>query len=354
MLALGSLALALAVPAQAHGADATVTYLADFNAQTGGAPRAGLMRASDGNFYGVTPGGGKFGMGSIYRLTPDGVLKVLHSFRSQKAGFGATTPLVQASDGNLYGTAAGGKKGCGLVFRISLAGDYEVFHAFGCDKHGADPESALIQSRGDGDLYGMTAGGGLSNRGLVYRLSLAGEFTVLGFFKTATGGAPYGALLEGDDGNFYGTTTSWGAHSGGTVFRISPTGGIKSLYDFAPPMAATGSLIYSASHDKMLGTGFNKVFEYSHKQVVISSTTGVLTPLTLGPDGRTYYAFARIGTDGWFVSLTQSYEETLEAPLGGQAQVTSAPTLASDGSLWGATIAGGLAGTGQLFEITLD
>ncbi len=84
-------------------------------------PYAGLIQASDGNFYGTTLYGGASGYGTVFKMDAAGTLTTLHSF-NQSDGANPYARLIQASDGNLYGTAlGGGPKGGGVVFRVTHA-----------------------------------------------------------------------------------------------------------------------------------------------------------------------------------------------------------------------------------------
>ncbi|MFZ0795115.1 MAG: choice-of-anchor tandem repeat GloVer-containing protein [Candidatus Korobacteraceae bacterium] len=114
----------------------TLTTLYTFGGTDGGAPTAGLLQATDGNFYGTTAGGGTApnctyaeitGCGTIFKITPAGVLTTLYSFCASTCTAGALpfATLVQATNGNLYGTASGGGAndncyyGCGTVFSLT-------------------------------------------------------------------------------------------------------------------------------------------------------------------------------------------------------------------------------------------
>jgi len=150
---------------------------------------AGIIQASDGNFYGTAYGGGDLstcpkrfirGCGSVYQLTPSGTFTVIHTF-SGTDGIGPSAPLLQASDGNLYGTTSSGGKqrcgqlhnGCGTIFRIGLDGSFATLHVFN-GHDGSNVEAAMIQGS-DGALYGTTNGGGKNGDGSIFRMVLAGR-----------------------------------------------------------------------------------------------------------------------------------------------------------------------------------
>lgn len=205
---------------------------------TGGAdgrdPVAPPTEGIDGNFYGTTTAGGNgiacfSGCGVVYKITPGGTISTLHAF-NRNDGSDPDVPLVQATDGNLYGsTFAGGYKGNGTIFRVSPSGNFlALFNFHGTN--GSNPEGGLIQGS-DGAFYGTAENGGAYNAGVVFKLS-HGNFTVLHDFTGGTDGiGPRGGLVEATDGNFYGTTAE-GTCGENTIFRITPAGDFTALYTF--------------------------------------------------------------------------------------------------------------------------
>jgi uncharacterized repeat protein (TIGR03803 family) len=96
----------------------------------GSAPSGGLIQATDGNFYGTTRSGGIHGGGTIFKITPTGIFTTLYSFCAQGPsctdGEMPGGGLIQAGDGNLYGTtqlggaSANCVEGCGTVFKLDV------------------------------------------------------------------------------------------------------------------------------------------------------------------------------------------------------------------------------------------
>ena len=136
---------------------------------------------------------------------------------------------MQATNGNFYGTTeqggtgncAGG--GCGTRFKITPSGTLTTLYTFGgYPTDGALP-SGLVQAT-DGNFYGTTAYGGASDYGTVFRMTTAGTLTTLYNFcsqpNCTDGSRPYAALVQATDGNFYGTTQNGGADGLGTVFKF--------------------------------------------------------------------------------------------------------------------------------------
>jgi uncharacterized repeat protein (TIGR03803 family) len=129
--------------------------------------------------------------------------------------------LVQATDGNLYGTTwVGGANGYGTFFVID-SGTVTPLHSFD-SSDGAYPNASLVQAS-NGNFYGTTYGGGANGQGTVFEITSAGAVTTLYSFSSSDGAYPWAGLVQGTDGNFYGTTYLGGANNYGTVFKITPT-----------------------------------------------------------------------------------------------------------------------------------
>jgi uncharacterized repeat protein (TIGR03803 family) len=201
-----------------------LTSLYSFGSHPGdGKSPSGLVQGSDGNFYGTTSGGGHGHAGTVFAITPTGTLTTLHSFSAQDGeGTEPTAGLIEAGDGNFYGTTAtGGTSGGGTVFVITPAGVLTTLHSFtGHGRQGAQPNGGLVQDR-DGNFYGTTANGGTSGLGTVFVMKPGGNVTTLHSFDNSDGAHPMAALIQAEDGDFYGTTYSGGTFGYGTVFSIS-------------------------------------------------------------------------------------------------------------------------------------
>jgi uncharacterized repeat protein (TIGR03803 family) len=136
----------------------TFTSWLSFDGTDGALPNA-LIQAADGNFYGTTEKGGTYGGGTVFKITPEGTLTTLHRFVYTDGAY-PSGGLIQASDGNFYGTTSLGgipPNFEGTVFKITPDGTVTVLHIFG-GADGRNPQ-VLIQAR-DGNYYGTTAGGG--------------------------------------------------------------------------------------------------------------------------------------------------------------------------------------------------
>jgi uncharacterized repeat protein (TIGR03803 family) len=211
---------------------AQITILHSFDGADGSNTQAALVLTTSGDFYGVTGNGGASGLGTVFNMTPTGVLTTVHSFNGTD-GSGPLGALIQASDGYLYGvTYQGGASGYGTVFRVSLTGVLITLHSF-TGSEGANPYGGLVQGT-DGNFYGTTVFGGSEGYGVIFKITSGGGFAVLHTFTgSSTDGAyPYPALIQATDGNFYGTTFSGGGAFEGTVFRMTPAGVVTLVYAF--------------------------------------------------------------------------------------------------------------------------
>ena len=239
----------VALPAQ------TLKSLYSFNGSDGRYPYAGLVQGTDGDFYGTTSSGGIKDYGTIFKITSGGIPKTLHNFCSQGGyctnGSVPYASLIQATDGNFYGTtAAGGARtcasGCGTVFKMTPSGKLKTLYSFCAQNNCSDgqaPYAALVQGT-DGNFYGTTTGGGAKNVcgaggcGTVFKITPSGKLTTLHSFDKTDGANPYAGLVQGTDGNVYGTTVKGGARKGvsyGTVFKMTPSGKFTTLHSFDGP-----------------------------------------------------------------------------------------------------------------------
>src|SRR5262249_43419944 len=143
-----------------------------FPGDTGPGPEAPLVQSTDGNFYGTTASGGTNHSGTVFKVDSLGNFTTLHSFVGAPAdGSYPYAGLVQAADGNFYGTTSSGgnsrgcSSGCGTVFKIFASGALTIIRSLGYTvDEGVDPLAGLIQGS-DGNFYGTTYQGGSSNTG---------------------------------------------------------------------------------------------------------------------------------------------------------------------------------------------
>jgi uncharacterized repeat protein (TIGR03803 family) len=184
----------------------------------------------NGTLYG-TAGGGAYKNGTVFSITPGGKEKVVYSFGAHgNDGVGPGDAHLIDVKGTLYGTTyGGGAYGSGTVFSITPGGKEKVLYSFGNGKDGTDPDTALVDV--NGTFYGTTDGGGASNGGTFFSIAPSGRETVLHSFPYGDSPAP-GATLLNVNGTLYGTTAGGGADGYGTVFSITLSGQETVLYSF--------------------------------------------------------------------------------------------------------------------------
>jgi uncharacterized repeat protein (TIGR03803 family) len=300
--------------------EGVLTPLAVFCSQTscpiGADPYAGLVQATDWWFYGTTYSGGINqscngpGCGTVFKMTPAGSLTVLHSFNFTD-GANPLGGLVQASDGNFYGTTQyGGIYGAGTVFRITPLGALTTLYSFcaqtGCTD-GSYPFSGLIQAT-DGNLYGTTYQGGSlicgdsHGCGTVFRITLGGTLTTLHSFAAypTDGSYPYGALFQATNGVVYGTTFAGGAYNDcailtgqvgcGTVFSLST--GLSPFVAFVRNSGKVGQTT------EILGQGLKGTTAVSFNGTPASFTIGTETFLTATVPAGATTGFVTVTTSG--------------------------------------------------------
>jgi uncharacterized repeat protein (TIGR03803 family) len=171
-----------AVPGSGTGAVASIDIIGSIPAGSFTYTPFPLIEGKDGNLYGTASGGGTQSFGTVFRITPSGAGTVLYSFGAVPSdGQNPSGALLLASDGNFYGTTlAGGtpnayckaSTGCGTLYRITPSGTETVLYSFGTNaSDGMGPSGALLQAS-DGNLYGTTTAGATANAGTVFKLVL--------------------------------------------------------------------------------------------------------------------------------------------------------------------------------------
>jgi uncharacterized repeat protein (TIGR03803 family) len=197
----------------------------------GSQPVSGLIQTADGTFYGTTSKGGYLNFGIIFKLDNGGTgYSIFHEFSASVDGNQPWSPVIQASDGVLYGTAYGGIAGDGVVYKLNSDGSgYSIIHHFGldCAADGINPDAAVIEGS-DGALYGTTYTGGSDYAGTVFKLNKDGS----GFTVLLSEGSE-NALIEGSDGALYGTAYYGGLTNANSVFKLNKDGsGYTILHHF--------------------------------------------------------------------------------------------------------------------------
>ncbi|HLV86335.1 MAG TPA: choice-of-anchor tandem repeat GloVer-containing protein [Candidatus Sulfotelmatobacter sp.] len=195
-------------------------------------PGETLQLASDGSFFTTTMDGGPYYDGSVVRITPQGSIRTLHAF-SGPEGANPTEGVIQGFDGNFYGwTVSGGSTQSGTFFKINTSGQLTSYNLASVAQ-GFWP-MPMVQC-GDGNFYTTFLYGGLNDHGAVIKVTPKGVVTVLHSFTDNDGQGSFGGVIEGPDGSLYGTTQVGGTATLGTVYRITPAGAYTVLHSFTGP-----------------------------------------------------------------------------------------------------------------------
>jgi uncharacterized repeat protein (TIGR03803 family) len=331
-----------------------LTTLYNFCSQSGcmdgSAPGAGLVQATNGDFYGTTVFGGANGQGTVFKITPNGRLTTLYSFCDQSGCTDGANPiagLVQSTNGDFYGTTNNGGAnfgGAGTVFKITPGDTLTTLYSFcsqsGC-ADGAYPVAGLVQAT-NGDFYGTTEGGSYPpactySCGTVFKITPSGTLTTLHTFCTASGCPdgyyPTAALVQATNGDLYGTADNGGADAGGTVFRMTLGGALTTLYSFCARTNCTDG------NQPIAG--------------LVQATNGDLYGTTYGGGAYGYGSMFEITPSG---ALRTVYSLCAQGPpfCPGGYSPEAAPVQNTDGDLYGATLSGGAYGYGgSIFSLSV-
>jgi uncharacterized repeat protein (TIGR03803 family) len=315
------------------------THLFSFSGRDGLGPEGALIQGADGNFYGTTYG--EFAEtsgsadpavnGTVFRLTPQGVLTTLHVF-SGTDGAHPQAPLVQLPNGFLYGTTSGGYNGVGItVFKMATDGSGFATLVQGSPQTGL--AGATLTAGKDGNLYGTDRLGGSLGDGAIFQVTPAGAASIIYSFQGAPDGEfPNGPLVQATDGDFYGATGGGGPTLQGTIFKISPSGAYRSLYALSGADGATPNGLVQASNGDLYGSaaqGGNPNYPPS----------GTLFKVTTGG------AFTKL------VDLGEGFGEQPSKAVDPKSNLIVGP----DGALYGTGLQGGETNTanGGVFRLSL-
>jgi uncharacterized repeat protein (TIGR03803 family) len=318
--------------------------LTKFAPSGGAAPMAGLVQGVDGNLYGTTSQDAGKGAGTVFQITPAGVLTVLHYFSTPGNSIPSTNAdgaypgvLVAGQDGNFYGlTSGGGAVGYGTFYRITPGGTLTTLHSFSSAFGGA---SSLMQGS-DGNFYATVTVGNAKEgaHGTIFSLTPAGLLTTLHFFTGGADGASPMALTEGSPGTFYGTSGDY--EHAETVFKVTSAGVFTTLYTFTGLPFENGAYsgLTMGADGNFYGIGGNSVF--------VVTPAGMLTKLYDEPfPGTTVSSFIQ-GPDGNFygntgeglIQVTPTGTVNRLYTFAGNEGGSSAPLLlGKDGNLYGTT-----------------
>lgn len=350
------------------------TKLLDFDGASKGAYPIGSVTISGNTLFGMTYNGGNNDAGVIFKINTDGTgyLKMLDF---DGINYGACPARGFTISGSvLYGTAAsGGLNNAGVVFRINTDGtgylklvDFNV-------TNGSIPWSTPILS--GSTLFGTTYYGGTNNKGVLFRVNTDGSgfSKLIDFDGTIYGANPYYSLtLSGS--MLYGTTYMGGLTNSGVIFKISTSGsGYTKILDFSgingaypiSPLTVSGSVLYgmtagggSSERGTIFkintdGTGYYKILNCKNSQ------SGIFPQLSkFVSDGNWLYGTTNSGGNGFGVVYKIKTDGTGYTRLfvfDGSTYGSNPLGLVLSGStLFGTTNYGGTYDSGIIFKINTD
>ena len=289
--------------------DGTVTVIHAFSGADGSGPYTGVIQGTDGNFYGACAYGGDSQIGTVYRLTPDGILTTLHSFTAQEGG--KPSRLIQAADGNFYGVTTSAdtpQYATTSIFKLTPDGAFSVLYSYN-DPVAETSLGSLLQVA-DGSFYGVTFRGSAVPK--LFHFTTDGTFSIAYTFN-GFGSYDMPSLSVAPDSGFYGTTTN-------TIFKLTPDGTLTTLHNLTLVEGTGPSALTQASDGNLYGTAYGGG-DTSAAGSSVTTLNGKGTIFALKPDGTFATLYIFDGSGG-------------VSPAGGIVQ-------GSDGYLYGVTASGG-------------
>jgi uncharacterized repeat protein (TIGR03803 family) len=312
----------------------------------------------------------------VLPTAPSASVATVRQFTGGSDGAFPYAGLIQAKDGNLYGTTIdGGTRFSGTAFRLSLNNAFVTLASFGVGTGGINPYGQLLQSA-NSLFYGTTFQGGTNGGGTVYQMLANGSLSFMYSFTGGNDGAfPYAGLVQGTDGNYYGTAYEYGAYSDGTVFKMNATRVVTGLYEFTG--GEDGALPYAGLIQGADGRLYGTTSEgggFGYGTVFSLTTSGTLTTLASfdnvgsgavpqagviqGSDGYLYGTTRQGGTNGYGTVFRVSTNGVLTTlfSFGNTNGANPEGNLVqgNDGNFYGTTASGGAGGQGSVFKITTN
>ena len=246
----------------------------------------GLILASDGNFYGTClTGNPATGLGSIFKVTPDGVWSDFYDFTNAHGDAYPNFPPIQGVDGNLYGLTGSGSFGsAGTIYKITLSGAYSNLHTFsGGDDY---PYDGNLMQASNGNLYGTiescTEGGGF---GCVFEMSTKGVYKDLYVFTGTPTRSPNSTLIQGSTGLLYGITGSGGTYGNGVIYSLTTGGKLKVVYNINASVDGDLDTILQATDGNFYGVACCGLQENAGALYELTAKKSVMSVFSLPGDG---------------------------------------------------------------------
>jgi uncharacterized repeat protein (TIGR03803 family) len=197
-----------------------------------------LIQGTDGNLYGTAVYGGASSCGTIFEFDLAGTPATVYNFPAGAGGCGPMS-LLQATDGNFYGTTESGGRGIGYgtIFKRAATGAVSVIYMLVPGPSLPTNPVGLVQAN-DGNLYGSAILGGKHSKGALFKVTTSGSFTTLYSFSGAAGAYPTSSPVQDTGGTIYGTCEDGGKSGAGTVYSLNM--GLGPFVTFVQPTASVG------------------------------------------------------------------------------------------------------------------
>ncbi len=285
------------------GTNGMMVFPVSFNGSNGSRPSGKLVPAGNHYYYGTTQQGGSSNVGTIFKTQGFQII-TLWSFAGTNGG--RPEGLMLGLDGYFYGTTfLGGSSNRGTIFQFkdqSFAGSATLTELFSFLE--ASGTHSLMQAA-DGNFYGTTSSGGISNNGTVFTFSTNGTYSTLVFFTGTNGSHPGFPLIQADNGDFYGTTQDGGAENYGTVFKMDAAGNLTTLASFSNTNGSKVRTLMQASDGVFYGTTYASIQGVPSGTVFRITPAGTLTTLAffsgLSGEGPSTKLFEK---NGYFYGTT--------------------------------------------------
>lgn len=294
------------------------------HAMGAGSSQGSLVLHPNGSFYGLTVAGGGSANGTIFKYDPVGnTYTTLFSF-SNSVGYYPRASLFLANDGNFYGmTSQGGLSNQGTFFQFNpVTISFNNIMNFGLN-NGNLPNGNVVQS--GNKIYGMTTNGGSSPLagGVIFSYDIiTNQYFVVHNFLFATGYTPFGSLIKGTNGLLYGMAFGGGATGNGVIFSLDPSNNNYSvLHDFdgVNGAAPNGALVQSGSSNVFYG--FTQQGGTNNKGVIFS-----------------------------FDISGNNYSKLYDFDVASGSSPNGSPIIASNGKIYGHASSGGANSLGTTFS----